>query len=174
MVPRKQAVILIARADDRPLAGGAFVMNADRFAYLHGCSTRDRALTPKQGPTAVFWHAMRLARNHGCTTFDMGAVTPSDDPSHPHYSVYEYKKGWGGTLEAIQSGELILAPWKHRFQQSVLSPMWARVHPLYMRVFGNEIHGGLGQSPAHSATRANAAPHWSHRIREPISRRFGR
>ena len=137
MVPRKQAVLFIARADDAPLAGGAFLISPQRFVQIHGCSTRDRALTPKQGPTAVFWHAMRRARAEGCAVFDMGAVTPTADPAHPHYSVYEYKKLWGGRLAKIESTELVLAPWKHRFQSVVLAPMWDRLHPLYLGLFGD-------------------------------------
>jgi hypothetical protein len=137
MVPRRQAAIFIARAGDTPLAGGLFMVSADRFVYLHGCSTRNRALTPKQGPSAMFWHAMRVARASGCAIFDMGAVTPTDDPNHPHYSVYEYKKGWGGRLEAVQSGELVVSASKYRFQNSVLAPMWDRLHPLYLRLFGD-------------------------------------
>jgi hypothetical protein len=136
MVPRRQALVLIARAGQTALAGGTFVMTDQRFAYLHGCSTRDRELTPKQGPTALFWHAMRLACSLGCTTFDMGAVTPTTDPTHPHYSVYEYKKGWGGRLEAVQAGDVVVSPWKFRFQDSVLAPMWDRFHPVYLRLFG--------------------------------------
>ena len=139
MVPRRQAVLLLARAGDVALAGGTFVTNEQRFAYFHGCSTRDRALTPKQGPTAIFWHAMAFARAWGCTVFDMGAVTPTDDRQHPHYSVYEYKKGWGGRLETVQAGELIVSPWTFRLQEFLLTPMWDRLHPLYLRLFGNQI-----------------------------------
>jgi len=138
MVPRGQAVMFLARArsDAAPLAAGTFVTNGTRFAHIHGCSTRDRLLTPKNGPTAVFWHAMQYARACGCQIFDMGAVTPTEDPAHPHHSVYEYKKLWGGELRDLPSGELVLAPWKHRFQEFVLSPLWDRCHPLYLRVFG--------------------------------------
>ena len=161
MVPRRQAVLLIARAGDEALAGGTFVMTDERFAYLHGCSTRDRALTPKQGPTAVFWHAMRLARALGCTIFDMGAVTPTDDRSHPHYSVYEYKKGWGGRLESVEAGEVVVSPWKLRFQEFVLAPMWDRFHPLYLRLFGEQSPDSvLGSAEAliPEVVAAGAAP----------------
>jgi len=136
MVPRRQAALFIARAHGTPVAGGLFMASGDRLVYLHGCSTRDRALTPKQGPTAVFWHAMRYARDRGCRLFDMGAVTPTDDPRHPHYSVYEYKKGWGGRLEPVRSAEFVVSAPKYRFQEFVLAPMWDRLHPLYLRLFG--------------------------------------
>jgi Acetyltransferase (GNAT) domain len=138
MVPRRQAALFIARVREIPVAGALFMTTGDRFVYLHGCSTRDRALTPKQGPTAVFWHAMRFARARGCAVFDMGAVTPTDDRTHPHSSVYEFKKGWGGQLEAVPSGELVVSSAKYRFQESVLAPMWDRLHPLYLRLFGGQ------------------------------------
>jgi hypothetical protein len=145
MVPRRQAALFIARAGETPVAGALFMASADRFVYLHGCSTRDRALTPKQGPTAIFWHATRFARARGCTLLDMGAVTPTDDPRHPHYTVYEYKKGWGGRLEAVPSGELVISPVKYRFQEFVLAPMWDRLHPMYLHIFGRrERHASIG------------------------------
>jgi GNAT acetyltransferase-like protein len=137
MVPRRQALMVIARAGTRPLAGSTFVTTGDRFAHIHGCSTRDRALTPKQGPTAVFWHAMREAMVRGCRLFDMGAVTPTEDPQHPHASVFEYKRLWGGRLEEFRSAELIVSAWKHRVQTSLLAPLWDRLHPLYLRLFSD-------------------------------------
>jgi hypothetical protein len=136
MVPRRQAVMLLARAGEAPLAAATFVLATERCVQIHGASTRDRALTPRNGPTAVFWHAMRHAAENGCTTFDMGAVTPTEDPGHAHYSVFEYKKLWGGQLVEHHAAELVVSPWRHRFQESVLAPMWDRLHPLYLRLFG--------------------------------------
>jgi hypothetical protein len=147
MVPRGQAVLFLARAGDAPLAAATFVTNGDRFTQIHGCSTRDRRLTPKQGPTFLFWHAMRYASARGHRTFDMGAVTPTDDPTHPHYSVFEYKKRWGGRLARTESVELVVSAWKHRLQEALLAPMWDRLHPVYLQMFG---HRPLGPVPAPS------------------------
>jgi lipid II:glycine glycyltransferase (peptidoglycan interpeptide bridge formation enzyme) len=140
MVPRRQAAMFLARADGAPLAAGTFVLGPHRCVQIHGASTRDRALTPKNGPTAVFWHAMRYASERGCTTFDMGAVTPTEDPNHAHYSVFEYKRLWGGQLAEHHAAELVVSPWRYRFQESVLAPMWDRLHPLYLRLFGGRRH----------------------------------
>ena len=156
MVPRGHAVLFLARAGDAPLAAATFVTNGARFTQIHGCSTRDRALTPKQGPTALFWHAMRHARALGCRTFDMGAVTPTDDPTHPHYSVYEYKKLWGGTLEEQRSAEIVVSPLKYRFQERVLAPMWGRLHPVFLRLFG-DAPASDGRAPARVPAAAAAA-----------------
>jgi hypothetical protein len=137
MVPRGQAVLFLARAGAAPLAGATFVTGGGRCAQIHGCSTRDRALTPKQGPTLLFWHAMRYARAHGWRTFDMGAVTPTEDPRHPHRSVYEYKKLWGGRLVRVHGAELVVSAWKHGLQEALLAPLWDRLHPLYLRLFAD-------------------------------------
>ena len=75
MVPRGQAVFLIARAEERPLAGALFLKSAERLTYYHGVSTRDPELAPSQGPSAIVWHAMRLARESGIGCFDHGAVS---------------------------------------------------------------------------------------------------
>jgi hypothetical protein len=68
----------------------------------------------------------------------MGAVTPTEDPRHPHFSVYQYKKLWGGTLAAMEAGEVVLSSWKRSFQERLLAPMWDRLHPLYLRTFTHE------------------------------------
>ena len=42
---------------------------------------------------------MLHARRHGCTTYEMGAVSPGVDPSHPFYGLYRFKTGFGGRIE---------------------------------------------------------------------------
>jgi hypothetical protein len=31
-----------------------------------------------------------------------------------------------------------VSPWTFRLQEFLLAPMWDRVHPLYLRLFGNQ------------------------------------
>jgi hypothetical protein len=131
MVPRGEAVFLLARAQGCPLAGGLFLVSRDRMSYYLGASTRDRALTARHGPTAVFWEGMRLARVRGIPTFDLGAVTPTDDPRHPHHSVYRFKRGFGGRVEAMHGAEVVFSPLSRRFQDLVLVPAWKWVSPVY-------------------------------------------
>src|SRR5262249_49896868 len=75
-----------------------------------------------------------LARRRRIAHFDLGAVTPTDDPAHPHHSVYRFKRGFGGTVEALQGGEVVLSPVKCRFQDHVVLPVWKHVYPWYLRV----------------------------------------
>ena len=135
MVPRGQALFLLASADDVPLAAQMYLVAGDRLIYYHGASTRDRAHTPKHGPTAIFWHAMRLARDRGLPTFDMGAGTPTTDPANVHFSVTDFKRRWGGDHVAVPSMEMVLAPGKVLLQDHLLKPLWDRAHPLYLRIF---------------------------------------
>ena len=139
MVPRRQAVFLLARAGSTPLAGGVFFLSPERMTYYHGVSTRDRVLTRKQGPTAMFWHAMCLGQRWGIKTFDMAAVTPTEDPGHPHYSVYAFKRDWGGTLAEKYCAEIVIAPVRHYFQQRVLSRVFDVLHPLYLRATARRL-----------------------------------
>ena len=132
MVPAGHAVLLLARSEGIPLAAGMFLLGREWITYCHGASTRDRALTVKQGPTAMFWHAMRLGKTRGLTRFSMGSVTPTEDPTHPHYSVYAFKRMWGGTLSEMTSGEIVLSRLKLAFQDRVLSPLWERAYPIYL------------------------------------------
>lgn len=134
MVPRGQALLLLARAGDRPLAGGLFFRTGPYLTYFHGVSTREPELARFQGPSAMFWHAMRHARSEGLRYFDHGAVTVTDDPNHPHFSVYDYKRKFGGRVEPVASAQLILSHTKHAFQERVMMPVWRRLHPFYMRL----------------------------------------
>ena len=107
-----------------------FLLGGECISFWHGASTRDRALTVKQGPTAMFWHAMRLGKARGLSRFSMGSVTPTDDPAHPQHSVYAFKRMWGGRLTVMVSGEIVLS--QLAFQDRVLSPLWQRAYPIYI------------------------------------------
>jgi len=132
MVPRGEAIFLIARLEAQALAGGLFLVSPTRMSYYLGASTRDRTLTARHGPTAVFWRAMQLARELEIPRFDLGAVTPTDDASHPHHSVYQFKRGFGGRLEELHGGEVVLSPLKCGFQNHVVLPAWKHLYPWYL------------------------------------------
>ena len=60
----------------------------------------------------------------------------TDDPTHPHYSVYDFKRRFGGREEAVASGSLVLSRAKHAFQERFMMPAWKRFYPLYLRLTG--------------------------------------
>lgn len=136
MVPRGEALFVLAQAGTRALAGGLFFVSPQRMSYYHGASTRDRAVTALNGPTAMFWYARHVAGKRGIAQFDLGAVTPTDDPAHPHHSVYHFKRGFGGQIAELHSGEVMLSPLRCRFQELVVLPAWKRMYPLYLSLVG--------------------------------------
>jgi hypothetical protein len=135
MVPTGQAFFLLARAGGVAIAGQMYLVGRDVLTYYHGASTRDRALTPKHGPTAIFWHAVRLARDRGLAVFDFGGANPTDDPNDVHFSVTDFKRRWGGRHVAVATADVVLSPLKVAVQDRILKPFWDRAHPLYLRLF---------------------------------------
>ena len=75
---------------------------------------------------------MRLAHARGIPSFDLGAVTLTDDPAHPHHSVYQFKRGFGGTVAPLHGAEMVLSPMKCGFQDHVVLPAWKRLYPMYL------------------------------------------
>jgi hypothetical protein len=135
MVPTGQALFLLAHADGVPLAGQMYLVTPSKLTYYHGASTRDRALTAKHGPSALFWHAIRLARERGIPVFDFGGANPTSDPNDVHFSVTDFKRRWGGRHVLVPTAEVVLSPMKVAFQDRVLKPFWDRAHPLFLRMF---------------------------------------
>jgi hypothetical protein len=135
MTPTGSAVLLLARAGDALLAGQLYFVSAEGVMYYHGGSTRDRELTPRQGSSAIFWHALRMARDLG-VPFDMGGIALTDDPNHCQAGVTEFKRQWVPEATLVEVADVVLAPMKVRFQERVLLPLWERAHPLYLRAFG--------------------------------------
>lgn len=124
----------VAWFGDEPLAGCLFTYTDTTMLYYLGGSTRDRDLTAKQAPAAVFWHAIREAKRLGFSRFDLGGCTPSDDPADPRHGVYTFKKRWGGRLETFYNLDVVLSSIPFYLQERVLAPLWDRAHPLYFRL----------------------------------------
>jgi Acetyltransferase (GNAT) domain len=103
MVPKGQAVFLLARHDERPIAGALYFVSRHRMSCFHEVSTRAPQLTYLQGPTAVIWHAMRAARARTVPRLDLGAVTPTMSAGAPE--TYPFKREFGGVVEPVHHGE---------------------------------------------------------------------
>lgn len=77
--------------------GGIVVAHVGAVAtYLYGASAAERR--DLMAPYALQWHAMRDARNAGCSVYDLFGVPPAADEGHPMYGLYRFKTGFGGTL----------------------------------------------------------------------------
>lgn len=88
--------LLVAEKDGKPLAAMFLSVSADRATYLYGASSgEDRNL---MAPYALQWNALKLARDLGCTHYDLFGVSPKPDPEHPLYGLFLFKSGFGGSL----------------------------------------------------------------------------
>lgn len=91
-----QVKLLVAFADDMPLAAIFLVMSSHRATYLYGASLSERRnLMPTY---ALQWEAIRIAKANDCTEYDLFGVAPRSEPSHPMYGLYKFKQGFGGEM----------------------------------------------------------------------------
>jgi len=103
--PRGMCELLIASYQDEPLAGLMVFAQGQRAWYFYGASASDHR---DRMPTYLTqWEAMRWARAHGCTEYDMWGVPDTDEEileanfnqrSGGLWGIYRFKRGFGGKL----------------------------------------------------------------------------
>jgi lipid II:glycine glycyltransferase (peptidoglycan interpeptide bridge formation enzyme) len=103
--PKGMCELLIASYEGRPLAGVMVFKQGTRAWYLYGASNNlRRNLMPTY---LVQWEAMRWAKQHGCTQYDLWGVPDADQQiledtfmqrSDGLWGVYRFKRGFGGNL----------------------------------------------------------------------------
>ncbi|MBN1360209.1 MAG: peptidoglycan bridge formation glycyltransferase FemA/FemB family protein [Sedimentisphaerales bacterium] len=87
--------LLLARHAGEPVAGIIVALHGGCATYLYGASRRS-----KRDVMATYrlqWRAMRLARRHGCTRYDLFGIPPTERAAHPMHGLYRFKTGFGGT-----------------------------------------------------------------------------
>lgn len=93
--PSSSEILFLLAAKDQDILAGAIIAISGRQAvYLYGASANEHRNL--MGPYALHWKAIKLVREKGCLTYDMGAVSSSPDPNHPFYGMYRFKAGFGG------------------------------------------------------------------------------
>ena len=92
-----ELVLLLARHGRDTLAGAIVGISGKAANFLYGASANTKRNL--MAPSLMHWTAMRHARDRGCTSYEMGAVSPSVNPSHRLYGLYRFKTGFGGRIE---------------------------------------------------------------------------
>ena len=88
--------LLFARVGGCAAAGMILALCGRRAVYLFGASTpRHRKLAPSH---RLQWKAMQVARRHGCTSYDLFGIPPSNNPAHPLHGLLRFKTGFGGAI----------------------------------------------------------------------------
>jgi lipid II:glycine glycyltransferase (peptidoglycan interpeptide bridge formation enzyme) len=103
--PKEMCELLIASYEGQPLAGVMVFKQGKRAWYFYGASNNlHRNLMPTY---LVQWEAMRWAKQHGCTEYDLWGVPDASEEeleetfmqrSDGLWGVYRFKRGFGGTL----------------------------------------------------------------------------
>jgi lipid II:glycine glycyltransferase (peptidoglycan interpeptide bridge formation enzyme) len=87
-----RVMLLLARADGELLAGNIVILWKKTAVYLTGASSGGkRNLMPTY---ALQWEAMKIAKESGCSAYDLYGVPARPDPVHPMYGLYQFKTGF--------------------------------------------------------------------------------
>ncbi len=72
------------------------VLSKKRAIYLYGASTscKDNLMASY----SLQWESIRIAKEWGCTEYDMFGSAPNLNQSHPLHGVHIFKKGFGGNI----------------------------------------------------------------------------
>lgn len=87
---------LIAEVNSEPVAAIFVFYFAGRAYYVYGMS---RDLHREKMPTYLLqWEAMKRAKAHGCTVYDLWGAPDVFDESDSMWGVYRFKEGLGGKV----------------------------------------------------------------------------
>ncbi len=113
MKDANQAELFLAEHTGKLLAGIFVTLVGREGIYLYGASGNEgRNLMPNH---LLQWEAMRWAKAHGATLYDLWGVAETEDPDDPMAGVYRFKRGWGGKMiRYIGSFDYIYLPLVYR------------------------------------------------------------
>lgn len=98
---RSELLFLLARHGRDILAGAIVGISGKAANFLYGASSNTKRNF--MAPSLMHWTAMLHARERGCVTYEMGAVSPGLDNTSPFHGLYRFKTGFGGRIE-LRSG----------------------------------------------------------------------
>ena len=101
--------LLVARYEDRIIAGGLFVYLDEWGIYYYGAS--DHHYRNLMAPYLVQWTAIKEAKARGCRYYDFLGIAPEGTRNHAWAGVTEFKKKFGGKVVTYSKArDLILRP----------------------------------------------------------------
>ena len=88
--------MLMADIEGEFLSSMFLVLSKKRGTYLYGASTSCK--NNLMASYSLQWESIRIAKDWGCTEYDMFGSAPNVNQTHPLHGVHIYKKGFGGNL----------------------------------------------------------------------------
>ncbi len=103
------AQLLMARYEDRVVAGGIFVYLDEWGIYYYGAS--DRHYGKVMAPYLLQWEAIKEAKKRGCKYYDFLGIAPEGAVKHAWAGVTQFKSKFGGeVLDYPKAKDIILRP----------------------------------------------------------------
>jgi peptidoglycan pentaglycine glycine transferase (the first glycine) len=120
------AVPLIAEVEGQPVAGLVLFVFADMAWYLYGMSTGEHR--DKMPNHLLQWEAMRIAKERGCSHYDLWGAPEVFDDSDDMWGVFRFKEGLGGkVVRTLGAWDYLTGPLRYaifmRFLPRVLDVM---------------------------------------------------
>lgn len=91
-----QVKMLMADLEETFLASMFLAVSNKRATYLYGASSSNNKNL--MASYALQWESLKMAKNLGCTEYDMFGSAPNVNQKHPLRGIHIYKKGFGGNL----------------------------------------------------------------------------
>lgn len=101
--------LLMAKYEDRIVAGGIFVYLDEWGMYYYGAS--DHHYRKVMASYLVQWEAIKEAKKRGCKYYDFLGIAPEGAVNHPWLGVTQFKRKFGGEIVNYpKAKDLVLRP----------------------------------------------------------------
>lgn len=115
-----KTTLFVAIVDGKTASVALMLHSGNTVYYYSGGS--DYELNKATGASAyLIWKALCFYREKKVIFFDMGGVPVNPDSNHPAYGVYTFKKSFGGEYKEFEGGKIIIAPFRYKLLQFLLS-----------------------------------------------------
>lgn len=123
---RDMATLLLAHHEDDLLAGIIVFIFGRMGIYMYGASSNEKRNL--MAPYLLQWEAMRWARAHGATLYDLWGIPDRLDESEDLWGVYRHKRGYGGeTVRYVGAFDIVQSPLQHLALERLARPLFKRV-----------------------------------------------
>ena len=126
LIPRGEAVLLLARHDRDLLAGNIVFAFGSSSIYMYGASGNEKRNL--MAPYLLQWEGMRWAKQRGARVYDMWGIPDRLHEGEDLWGVYRHKSGYGGEIVRYAGAyDLVVSPARHFALERVGRPLFRRV-----------------------------------------------
>lgn len=120
MMQQDNVTLLLGKYEEQ-VGSVALVTQGGNVVYYHSGGSDIEINRKTCCSTYMFWQSFLYFKANGVKYFDMGGVPCDADETHPAYGVYRFKKSFGGEYMEFDGGKIIIAPFRYKMLQFLLS-----------------------------------------------------